>query len=725
MHLTPVLPVSTPLAPPSPAVASRVLFLATSLGMTTEDVARMCCKDGRLLARRPEQLSEQVSMISSILSIAPAAVVGMAAAEPRLLTVPAGVLAESLHDLVSVCGSAGLKVSDIAQKRPDLLLQSAASLRVKIESLPALLGVTPRSARDVLLACPQLLRRSPAALAERFTTMQTLFGIPGDFLNELVVQEPRVLSYSPSMLTAKFESLVRRNRAFENDVADMILVEPSLLVNAVPAPPRPPQQRQLQQREQQQRGQPTPPSSAPRDRSSPSLFGVFESNLEAQAAGPQSRNDSDASALREGPPSAHTSAAQEGNPSGSSGKKGTGSSSKVRTPSAAHETVSSSSSTSSSSGSSRSRVVTGPQDPPSGSDSDSDSSSGGNGGSSSSGGSSRIARPAVRTRTSVLDSLLLLSSGSGVPLTAVLQLCVVDDTVLAGGREGLDARLTALGTAMSMDAVGVKSAVTTHPGLLAIPQAELDRRRDSLQALLQPKAPSPASASNPTRRQGAAAAATAGDFLSRFTEARLPAATLASTAAAAESGDGSGSSTSGGSSGSSSSSSMVARHPELLLSAPEQVERQLQQLGEMFDLSMAAVLVMVAAAPSLALRPVSESGEKLLALQSLFEVPRPLVVELLCKEPALLQLEVHELEARFKALAATFGSFTDDALMMVLADPSMLMRAGAGKALRSYDEEEGGDGGGWEGEMPGGAGGRGLAGGKVTGDVLPSRRRRR
>lgn len=121
---------------------------------------------------------------------------------------------------------------------------------------------------------------------------------------------------------------------------------------------------------------------------------------------------------------------------------------------------------------------------------------------------------------------------------------------------------------------------------------------------------------------------------------------------------------------------------------------------------------------------MSSTGEKLLALQSLFEVPRALVVELLCKEPALLQLEVHELETRFKALAATFGSFTDDALMMVLADPSMLMRAGAGKALRSYDEEEG-DADGWEGELPGGAGGRGLAGGKVTGDVLPSRRKRR
>lgn len=41
-------------------VATRILFLSTSLGMTPEDVARMCCKDGRLLARRPEQLTEQV-----------------------------------------------------------------------------------------------------------------------------------------------------------------------------------------------------------------------------------------------------------------------------------------------------------------------------------------------------------------------------------------------------------------------------------------------------------------------------------------------------------------------------------------------------------------------------------------------------------------------------------------------------------------------------------------
>lgn len=504
--------------------------------------------------------------------------------------------------------------------------------------------------------------------------MQSLFGIPGDFLNELVVQEPRVLTYSASMLTAKFESLVQRNRAFQDDVADMILVEPSLLVNAVPTPRQP---------------SPSSPERVQhsRERSSTALFGVINSNVESRASSPD-RQDTQyplggsSSTRNSGAPMSTTNS-----PAITSSREGSSGTSSRRdgSPSALSAPL---------------------------------ASSGSKNTWSSSSGRSISATTRQAGRLSVLDSLLHLSSSSGVSLTAILQLCVVDETVLAGGGDGLSSRLLSLGSAMSMDSAQVKAAITTHPGLLAIPQAELDRRKGALLSLLEPEvaktkkstkpAPSP-----PAKWKGSVSGA---DFLSRFTETRPAAAAVAAVPVAAETADAGGSSSGGSSSG---ASSMVSRHPELLLSAPEQVELQLNQLAALFDLSMPRILVLVAAAPSLALRPLAESSEKLLALQSLFEVPRALVVELLCKEPALLQLEVSELEMRFKALAATFGSFTDDALMMVLADPSMLMRAGAGKALRSYDEEDV-DGDEWDGDL----GGRGMAGGKVAGEVLPSRRKK-
>ena len=85
---------------------------------------------------------------------------------------------------------------------------------------------------------PHPAPRSPAELARRYRLLQSLFGVPAAFMAELVAQEPRVLGgFGGTTLQAKFAGLAGRYGRFQDDVADMILVDPSVLINAVPAPP--------------------------------------------------------------------------------------------------------------------------------------------------------------------------------------------------------------------------------------------------------------------------------------------------------------------------------------------------------------------------------------------------------------------------------------------------------------------------------------------------------
>jgi hypothetical protein len=55
-------------------------------------------------------------------------------------------------------------------------------------------------------------------------------------------------------------------------------------------------------------------------------------------------------------------------------------------------------------------------------------------------------------------------------------------------------------------------------------------------------------------------------------------------------------------------------------------------------------------------------------------VPPPLAAECAAREPRLLTCAEGDLRARFDALAASFGAFREDAVDVVLADPSVLMR---------------------------------------------------
>lgn len=56
--------------------------------------------------------------------------------------------------------------------------------------------------------------------------------MPPDFLAELIAQEPGLLCLGTDMLRAKFESLAKQYGGFQDDVADMILVDPTVLIKA-------------------------------------------------------------------------------------------------------------------------------------------------------------------------------------------------------------------------------------------------------------------------------------------------------------------------------------------------------------------------------------------------------------------------------------------------------------------------------------------------------------
>jgi hypothetical protein len=92
---------------------------------------------------------------------------------------------------------------------------------------------------------------------------------------------------------------------------------------------------------------------------------------------------------------------------------------------------------------------------------------------------------------------------------------------------------------------------------------------------------------------------------------------------------------------------------------------------------------LVAAAPAVLLDPQA-AADQLTTLASLLEVPRGVAAELLTRAPALLAAAPADLEARFRALASSFGVLGSDALDVLLADPLVLLtgQAAQGQGLR-------------------------------------------
>ncbi|KAL6749273.1 hypothetical protein V8C86DRAFT_2852390 [Haematococcus lacustris] len=91
--------------------------------------------------------------------------------------------------------------------------------------------------------------------------------------------------------------------------------------------------------------------------------------------------------------------------------------------------------------------------------------------------------------------------------------------------------------------------------------------------------------------------------------------------------------------------------------------------------ALARLATLLATRPHLLLDPPQLVAERLQALQAVLGggLPLHLVGQLVLQEPRLLDAPLDAMARRFQAVAASFGSFSDDAVDMVLADPSSLL----------------------------------------------------
>ncbi|GLI68676.1 hypothetical protein VaNZ11_013162 [Volvox africanus] len=273
----------------------------------------------------------------------------------------------------------------------------------------------------------------------------------------------------------------------------------------------------------------------------------------------------------------------------------------------------------------------------------------------------------------VLDQLLQLSAASGIAIDSVLKLVVQDEKVYGYSQETVAARLSALEEALGLQGEAeARSKVAEHPGLLLLPSEQLSSRIVALSQMLQP----PPEGGN----SGSSSKAGSGPV------------TVSSVKTV---------------------TTLVQRQPELLLQDPSDVCSRLAQLGQMLLMNTAPaaaptsasavtetaaatahggiaaeqqttlpapplppqLLSLVASQPSLLTIPPEETLDKLLVMQSLFEIPRALVLELIFREPALLAVSADDLDRKFRALKASFGAFSSDAIDVVLADSSLILRA--------------------------------------------------
>ncbi|GAX79459.1 hypothetical protein CEUSTIGMA_g6900.t1 [Chlamydomonas eustigma] len=115
-------------------------------------------------------------------------------------------------------------------------------------------------------------------------------------------------------------------------------------------------------------------------------------------------------------------------------------------------------------------------------------------------------------------------------------------------------------------------------------------------------------------------------------------------------------------------------HPDLLLREPEALQELLQEVAKQLNMPLARVPALIQVVPALILEP-SKTFTKLQTIQQLLgDVSSNLVLELITKEPGILKVSPQELTAVYEELASSFGSFREDALQLILADPSVLLK---------------------------------------------------
>jgi hypothetical protein len=121
---------------------------------------------------------------------------------------------------------------------------------------------------------------------------------------------------------------------------------------------------------------------------------------------------------------------------------------------------------------------------------------------------------------------------------------------------------------------------------------------------------------------------------------------------------------------------VVRDAPGLMALSGEAAQARLQQLGATLGLRQQQALAVVQQQPLLLALAEEELLERAAGLAELLGVPPGLLSECIAREPRLLCCSREELVVRFDALAVGFGAFREDAVDVILADPSVLLRVG-------------------------------------------------
>ena len=223
-----------------------------------------------------------------------------------------------------------------------------------------------------------------------------------------------------------------------------------------------------------------------------------------------------------------------------------------------------------------------------------------------------------REELSGAGKLLNLASELQIPLSKVLQLCSSTSDMSSWTAADVNARLGAIAMALGLTLSEARAVVRQQAGLLEVPPEVLRQRADRLIGLL-----------------------------------RIPAR--------------------GG--GESGGRKLLTQHPELLTQDSVEMDERFEKLAVQLNLPSARVTNLVESFPSLVLEPSDSVGERLEAIRKLLGgVSEGLIAELVAKEPRILSTPLSELGDTYEELASSFGSFREDALQLVLADPSMLLK---------------------------------------------------
>lgn len=214
--------------------AVRCTSLASSLSVSVDLMIQLCSRCDKLVAMREEEACSRVEYLARELGLTLEELLKLLVKDlnSKVLLLPRDKVRDRLSGLKGVFGGRGVPLVPALRLRLDLLLQSPASVQAKLSALPQVLALSPRKVRDIVIRCPQLLRRSTQSIKDRYEMLQSLCTVPTSFIAELIYQEPEVLCFSPLTLKSKFDSLCAKYGSFQDDVVDMILVEPTLLIKA-------------------------------------------------------------------------------------------------------------------------------------------------------------------------------------------------------------------------------------------------------------------------------------------------------------------------------------------------------------------------------------------------------------------------------------------------------------------------------------------------------------